>query len=402
MALHYFPQRRLENPRRRGKLLAVLATLSAVLSGVAVAAPPEDATAEAALAFSKALEAEQAGQWTQAELYFERSLMYNPDDADARFRLALLLAQRGRNDAARALIESLIEDPRTPEAHRQRLIAMLARPQPIVPRPPAAPVRQTQAEITFGYTLNPYARANVSELTLTLPEGDITLPLAQQAHSAPLLGLSLRHVVQDSWGFDVTTQSVGGGDPYQTAGRVLFFGDTAVSGQPLRWSLYSLRAIDGSIRHAAGASALRKDWRFSAGLFSEPDLDRRGYTLRVDRSLMARPGLEAVGFAELEQATHGRSGYVRGGVLGEWLVDRHWLVSAQLSLHRDLEGYSPLLANDASRRMTTANLAVERGWEPMPKWRLVARAHVAKRWSNISLFEYRDAGFQFSLQRWWP
>ena len=386
---------------------AAICVLLALWASAALAQTPEygaaDAdAAEADQAFEQALKELQSEQWGQAELYLERSLMHNADHAEARLQLALLLARRGQLDAAKALIESLIEDPRTPAEHRGRLQALLASSMPAVALlPQAKPRAQTRAEITVGYTRNPYARASLDELTLTLAQGSITLPVTRNDQPASTVSLALRHVVQDQWGLEVNQQQWGGTEG-RNAASLLVFGGATLAGQSVQWSALALRSLDDTTRQAVGLSIPHQAWRFTAGLFNEPALERQGYSLRLDRAWVASPNLQWVAYAELERATAGRSSLVRSGVLAEWVPAPFWMVSAQATLHHDLQGYSPLLASNAPRNMLAAYLALERHWEPAPRWRIVGRAHVAQRWSNLSLFEYRDAGVQLSLQRLWP
>ena len=240
----------------------------ALFLGVAHAAG-EDAAVEAQRAFVEAMLAMETGQWAQAEMYLERCLMFEPDHADARLQLAILMAQRGRVDTARALIESLIDDPRTPPAHRERLQTLLnnqARLLAAMPESPTAvgPPTQTGAEITLGYVRNPFARAAINELTLTLPGGDLTLPILQDVKPAPLVGLTVRHAVLNEWGFEANVQQFGAPEP-RTAGRLWLFRDTVISAQPVRWSAYFLRSIDGTTRQAVGITIPQDQWRFVGG-----------------------------------------------------------------------------------------------------------------------------------------
>lgn len=384
---------------------AAICVLLALWAGAAQAQAPEFnalEAAEAEQAFAQALKELQSEQWGQAELYLERSLMLNADHADARLQLALLLARRGQLDAARALIESLIDDPRTPAEHRGRLQALLASSKAPAALPPQArPSAQTRAEITIGYTRNPYARASLDELTLTLAQGSITLPVARNDQPAGTASLALRHVVQDQWGLEVSQQQWGGAEG-RNASSLLVFGAATLAGQGVQWSALALRSLDDTTRQAVGLSMARQAWRFTAGLFKESALDRQGYSLRLDRAWVASPSLQSVTYAELERATAGGSSLVRAGALAEWVPAPSWIVSVQASLHHDLQGYSPLLSSNAPRNMLTAHLALERHWTPALHWRIAGRAYAAQRWSNLSLFEYRDAGVQLSLQRLWP
>ena len=52
--------------------------------------------------------------------------------------------------------------------------------------------------------------------------------------------------------------------------------------------------------------------------------------------------------------------------------------------------------------MHTLNVAIERAWQPTDgRWQVVARAQAGARWSNLDLFDYRDAGLQISFRRQW-
>ena len=376
----------------------------ALFLGVAHAAG-EDAAVEAQRAFVEAMLAMETGQWAQAEMYLERCLMFEPDHADARLQLAILMAQRGRVDTARALIESLIDDPRTPPAHRERLQTLLnnqARLLAAMPESPTAvgPPTQTGAEITLGYVRNPFARAAINELTLTLPGGDLTLPILQDVKPAPLVGLTVRHAVLNEWGFEANVQQFGAPEP-RTAGRLWLFRDTVISAQPVRWSAYFLRSIDGTTRQAVGITIPQDQWRLLAGVFNEPQARRGGLTARLERAWIPLPSVQTIAYWEAEYATFGRAGYGGAGVYTQWVPFARWMLAGQVSAYRDFEGYSPWLNNNEPRRMVAANVAVEHFWEPGADWRVLGRAYVGQRWSNLALFGYKDAGVLISLQRYW-
>ena len=372
-----------------------------VFSIAAMAHAQVSEPAEASQAFEQALQALQAQEWSQAELYLERSLMLDPEHADARLQLALLLARRGQSDAAKALIESLINDARTPEAYRQRLRTLRSNLTPLVPAASEQQGQaQTRADITVGYTRNPYARADLGQLTLTLPQGDVTLPLAKHVQAAASTGLSLRRIVPNQWGMEVNLQRWGGTEQH-SAGSLLVFGNAVLSGGSLQWSAMALRSIDNTTRQAVGIALPRQAWRFSASLFVEPELERRGYSLRLDRTLIATASVQTVAYVEIERSVTGNASQARTGFLAEWLVAPNWMLATQATIHHDWQGYSPWLAGNAPRSMLAASLSLERHWEVAPGWRMTGQAHLAQRWSNISLFEYRDAGLQVSLQRQW-
>ena len=373
--------------------------------GAACAATDEDGPAEAEKAFLQAMLVMETGQWAQAEVHLERCLMFEPEHAECRLQLAILMAQRGRTDSARLLIESLIDDPRTPQAHRGRLQALLGNLAAVPPVASGAtltarPPTQTAAEITLGYVRNPFARANIDELTLTLPGGDLTLPVLQNVKPAPVLGLTVRHAVLNEWGFEASVQQFGEPEP-RSAGRVWLYRDTVISAQPVRWSGYYIRSIDGTSRQAVGVTVPRAQWRLLAGAFNEPEAHRGGLSARLEHAWAPTPTVWTVAFGEVEHTTYGRAGYGGAGFYAQWVPAARWMVAGQINALRDLAGYSPWLSNNETRQMYTANAAVEHFWDVDADWRLLGRAYIGQRWSNIALFGYKDAGILFSLQRYW-
>jgi len=335
----------------------------------------------------------------------------------ARLELAALLARRGRLDAARALIESLIEDPRTPEAHRVRLQALLAETdralaeQATTARAGAneayarQPPAETTAEIYAGWSRNPLARADIRQLTLTFPEGSITLPVARDVRPAGLAGVVLRRSTPGGWGFLANLERIYGNEDssahrLSVHGRLPWPASGAVPWA--QWSAQTQSAYDGSTRHAVGMSVGGQDWRLSGGGFDEPDLARRGVYLRLEGASRPHPELQVLTYAAVEHAWSGPSSFVRMGALAFWVPVQGWMLQGHVNVHRDLSGYSPLLENGAARELLSANLSLERTWEPEPgRWQVLGRLYGGRGWSNLELFTYRDVGVQVSLRRRW-
>jgi hypothetical protein len=396
------------SPARAGQgLLRGLFALALLCVLATAGAAGQNADEEARLAYEQARQALQAGQWVQAELLLERSLMFNPDHAEARLELAALLARTGRASAARALVATLIEDPRTPDAHRLRLRAMLE--QPSAARAGVGDALPQDTVVVIGetfvaWTRNPLARADLSQLTLTFPEGSITLPVAQELRSGVLAGLSVQRIAPQGLSVDASVQHLWGSGA-ETAHRFGLSGRLPqAEGAPvrLRWLAQTQRAHDGQDRHTLALSAAGTAWRVSAGLFQEPELSRDGLYLRLERLLELRPTLQASVFAGAEQVTDEGTGFWRAGAALAWAPSPGWTLLGQASLHRDFSGYSPWLRDNAPRRMHSLDLALERAWQLAgPDWQFLARVHGSRRWSNLELFGYRDAGLQLSLRRRW-
>lgn len=373
------------------------------------AASAADARAQADLAFSSAMQALATEQWAQAELLLERTLMLNPEHAGARLELAGLLASRGRSDAARALIESLIADPRTPPDHKERLIALLERATQASAaeqaRARSAATPRVWSEAFLAWAENPLARADLRQLTLTFPEGSVTLPVAQDIRPGFLSGLSVRRVVPESWSLEAAAQGLLGADHLRAyrlavAGRLRSARDEGEL--QAQWFAQTQQAYDGARRHSGGVSLNRRAWGLTGGVYDEPEAERRGAFVRLEHAWRLRADLLAHAFATVEYAASGPPSYLLGGAAFSWSPAPNWTFLAQASSHRDLAAYSPWLEGGASRTMHTLNVAIERAWQPTDgRWQVVARAQAGARWSNLDLFDYRDAGLQISFRRQW-
>ena len=360
-----------------------------------------DADTQAEQAFADALTAVQEGELARAELLLERALMLNPEHAAARLELAGLMAARRRNDAAHALILTLIEDPRTPEAHRTRLRSMLANlgGEALDDQPSTTVL----AEVFAGRMHNPLARAAIPELTLTFPDGPVSLPVDQNIRPASVFGTSVRRTVAGQSSLEASVQTLSsGGQAY----RLGAMGRIPVSGlgqeSLVQWSAQTQQAFSGNTRHAYGLVLSRASWALAGGGFNEPALGRHGAYLRADRLIPLRSNLVVNGFVEAEYAANGPPSLWRAGGAAAWTPAAGWFLLGQADLVRDTSGYSALLANDAHRRMHGFSAAVERALTPDGvKWQLFLRGYVARRWSNLDLFDYRDFGAQVSLRRRW-
>lgn len=391
-------------------MASLVTCLWALFSSAAMASQALDAATEASQAYQQAIAALQAEQWPQAELLLERSLMLDPDHAEARIELAGLLSQRGRSEAAQVLIDSLIDDPRTPALHRERLLVLRASASrmPELPAARQEPSAVWAADSFVSWSRNPLARSEARELTLTLPEGDVTLPLTQIVRPAATVGLALQRSQPGGLLVDASAQRIGGEEHWQ-AGRLALAGPLPglpplPDGNPPQagWIWQSRHGFDGVDRHSIGLSLERQDWRLMAGGFVEPALGRQGQQMLAELSLVQQPRWQVQVFVDTEHASHGAPGYLRLGAAAAWVMAPQWLALAQASTQRDWRSYSPWLQNGAPRVMQTTYLALEKQWQPAGQpWQLAVRAHLGQRWSNLSLFGYRDAGLQLSWRHHW-
>jgi hypothetical protein len=437
--------------------LALLAALVCGLSGLAgpARAAVLQAEREALQAYEQARQALAAAQWDEAELLLERVLMLMPENAEARLDFALLLARRGQPDAARALILGLAQDPRTSAAYAAQLHALAARlgasvaqgPGGLPPEGPAGPgltaragahngssipsspsgsnlgppprLGLWRAEATLAGSSNPLARTAALGVDLTLPDGPVTLPLSTRPQAATVAGASLLRL-QGASGVDLAVQQMDRPDT-ATAYRAAAWGPWPAQLWPAlaqrsglgapQWQLQTLRGFDNLRRHTAALAVPVNAQRLVLGAYAEPTQEDRGWLLRAEHRASA-PGLSAPGLSALGplqwQASLERSasttraqGYWRLNLALEAPLGPGRRLQAQASAQEDTHPYSPLLENNARRRLLSTYLGVEQQMPLGSGHALVLRAFTTQRASNLSLFAFRDTGAQVALVRQW-
>jgi len=381
-----------------------------LLAGSAALAASAESIAEAEEAFLSAQNALNAQNWAEAELYFERALMFNPDHAEARVQMAILLVQRGKPEVASGLIQSLIEDPRTPQSHRQRLRDLLVQlktstadaavADAAASAMPIKPMSVLQARMTLGYSSNPYARANINSLTLTLPAGNVDLLVNQNIHPAPLLVGNLSYLAPNRCGFEVQDQRIESiGQSYEN--KLLLFCYGELGGEKMQSFAATTHARYGIDRVSAGASWVHEPWRLTAQVFKESQLERQGVSVRVEHLHLSQTGAQTLLYGEAEKASQGMPGYFKAGVAKAFSLTNGLLLLAQISLQRDFSGYSALLGNGATRGMLFAELGLQKDWGSYAGWNINSALNTGRRWSNLPLFEYKDTTLQVSFQHLW-
>lgn len=388
------------------------------------ASPPalESARQQADAAYAQAMQALQQQQWLQAELLLERALMFYPEHAEAMLQLALLLAQRDDPDSAKALIQVLLDDPTTPPEHRWRLRALLGSAHALsaLDTSQTTEVRllpRTVVKWELGYSDNPLAATRATELVLTLPESEITVPLQPRRSQGAIAQLQLYHRWTDGWELQAATQASSATDA-RAAGRFTLVGPTGLGGHtPIHWTLSAQRALDGARRHAASllwqapsnppaqpGSTPGLPLVIGLGWFEEPQSGRRGWTVRAQKAWPTAPTIDQQGLAwtEYEHAQGAAPSAVRAGWQGQWLLAPQWRLHASASIQADTDGYSPLLANNKSRRLLTGALTLERLLAtPIAGGQLAIGLHGSQRWSNLPLFAWKDYGLSLQWQRQW-
>lgn len=361
---------------------------------------------EVEIAIKKAQQAQQEQAWAEAELYYERVLMFNPDHAEARIQLALLFAQRGAIDSAVAFLRSLIEDPRTPAAYRQRLEELISQ----LPELQGYKVAQVadglepaklpiiQARFGLGYSTNPFLQADINALTISLPKGNLELEVQTDIRPAAVLSSNLYYQAPNECGFELLDQRKESLER-NASQKLLLFCNMNIEQETLQNFLSYSNSAGQNQRTELGINWMHSTWRAMGQVYQEVELDRQGYTLRVDH-LLSRPDWQVLLFIEGEHNNQKTvPGYVKTGLYAEKSITNDISLLYQWVVQHDLDGYSPLLKSGVRRVMTTAEIGLQKKWGRYAGWDANTAVFTSQRWSNISLFEYKNSSLQFNIKR---
>jgi hypothetical protein len=352
----------------------------------------------------EARQAQSAQQFDRAEILLERVLMLMPDHAEARIELAWLMLRRGQWEAARGLLQSLAEDPRTPDQHRSSLMALLAqlpdRSSAQAPSVPPQPATSWRLELGLAASSNPLARSSADELTCTLPEGPLTLPLTTQPQLGAVASVSLSRV-QENWGWELSSQRLSLPDAresYRMAWWARLPVDTAV---PLHGVVTTQQGFDASRRSTLGVATQWRSSRWLWAWYNEPTLSDEGQFARVDLPLLRYRNYQLMASLERSVSHRKTQGYARAGMSADVTLAAGWRLQAHWSAQEDTQGYNPLLENGARRRLVTSQISLERqvklNQENVIHWRLLA----SDRRSNLELFSFKEVAMQVAWSKVW-
>jgi hypothetical protein len=385
--------------------LAGLGLALALISGSAWPSglDPEQDALEALTQARKAL-AEQ--RLDKAELLLERVLMLQPDNAEARVELALLMARRGQPETARALLLNLAQDPRTPMLHRDRLLSLaegLARGYDATLRtapPSKQPAAQWRMESGLTWSSNPLARTRADELFFTTPDGTVALPLLNKPQQGGLASVSITRT-HATGGVEVQLQGSNLSESTM-ATRAAAWGSWPFGRlSPLQWNVTSQRGLDGARRQTAGLSWTSPSLRGSALRYVEPELNDRGYLLRLEAPW--HPVLGVQGGVHLERAgsTVKNQGAWKVGLLAQTVLPGDVRLLVNVTGHQDTSGYSPLLENGAPRWLVSNQWSLEKTLQFESGKTLSFRVLTTQRRSNIELFAFREHALQIQAAKLW-
>lgn len=393
---------------------------------------------EALQAFDQARAEISAQRYDRAEILLERVLMLHPEHAEARIELALLMARRGHRFGAQALVQSLLDDPRTePEyakALRELKVQFNKAPSEAVnpynldtrgaaarlsavafaaALPSAAPADVTvtwRGEASFTASSNPLARTSAGAITITLPDGPLSLPLSQTAKSGVLAGASLSRTTE-THGAELAMQHAD--VPSTTlAARALLWGRLPLSQwlpanlkpeqlPPVLAYVQSQRGLDGQHRAMTGITTVFGAQRLSLSHYEEYGMNDHGTVVRAEHNRPRLLGTDWQASIEHSNSAVGPQGYWRAGVSAERALGDGRKLLAQFTHQQDIYSYSTLLQDGAKRRLTTANVAFEQHMALKDEKVLIWRVFSGERRSNLELFNYNELGAQLSIVQNW-
>lgn len=363
---------------------------------------PDPAAQQARQALDQALQALANSQWQEAEILLERTLLLQPENAQAMLEMAQLLAHQGRVAGAQAFIQLLLDDVRTPPAHRQRLqqlVQQLGTPAQL-PQPDPAPPHWA-LELAGGHSTNPLAMTDSRAITLTPSSGPVTVPLNTRPHSANYTALGLQWQSDSGYLLALQAQQLDLAQA-QTGLRLALQGPLAMNTAKNRlyWQILRQIQLDGATRHQLGVGMTHAPWSMQLDWYKEPTDGRAGLHLRTQYQLQPSPSWQLQGAFEAENNTNGAT-----GAPGMWRLQASaayrpaspWQLQLHWSHQADTAAYSPLLAYGAPRRLNT--LQVNIGYQISPHWAL--SAYTARRQANIDLFTWAETNVRLAWANRW-
>lgn len=421
------------------KLLTLALALTQALHPEASHATALQPELEALQAYEQASAEIRERRYDRAEILLERVLMLQPENAEALIELALLMAARQNKDGALTLVQSLIDDPRTESQQAQALRSLQAQIERGVTHLQQNPyalgatgrlslsagqVPQNigklgfntgsnpnpvswRGEIQWGMSTNPLARTSAQTIAITLPDGPLSLPLTQNQHTGQTAGASLVRTTATG-GAELATQAtdISGTN---TAARALAWSQLpeapwwSAKNQPI-WLAYAQaqRGMDGQQRAQAGLTAISGQQKYSLSYYHEQSTQDRGLNWRIEHSPTRWHGI--LGYAALErsQSTTGPHGFWRAQIAAERPVTDQAKMLIHWTQQSDTYGYSPLLENGARRQLSALHVAFEQRHKLNGQKIVTWRVFTGERRSNLSLFSYKETGFQLSMAKKWP
>lgn len=451
-------------PLRLAPVQFLLFVLSALLSGVTLAACPGDGgeplppreqlpalerelarlapecSGQAGYLAYRGAVLNALGRPDEAAELLERALLLDPGRAGAQIDYAESLAALGDAAAAAALLRDLLARPDVPALLRPQLQRRLNALEALQRLDPLAGLRawagtgwRGEGSLTLraGRDSNLNSAPSRDALTLTLPGGDAVLRLADRFRARrgaatlaeasgqlarPLEGGAALQFYGEA---RLRASPTASDTDYQQGQAVAAWSRPLATGDA-QFSVGAIRLRYGGddLYHAVRLAASR-DWRAAGcrprlGIESE----RRRYPAAPElegRFLGASAGLACIlGLNRLTLAARAGEDAAQGDrpggdqrhtdlrLAGVGPLGSGSLVADLLLSHQqDASGYSPLLENGATRRLNRASLRLEYAYPVAPDWALLASFDATVQRSNLPLFDISGRAVYLGV-RWRP
>lgn len=384
----------------------------------------------------------EEGDPVQALLWLERSLLLDPSALGAQADLALALAALGDKTALSQLLREWEGRTDIPAVLLSRLVQSSG--LPVVSSGSAsgnhqrAWVQAREVSVMLGHESNLDRSPRLNELTITPPDGETNLPLAEPLKPRP----GTATTTEMSWqgAFSPRTGSVLQVGVQASARAAPGNSDTnwhhaqLAGSASQRWGVWRAD-VQGSV--AAVAGPLNEPYRLvrwgialertGVGCTQRVGLDLEARTQSVtsladSRSvggvinvLCSAPGLTGWTLAAALRAStdvpdnHDRAGGVQrqwsAGIRASGPIGASGRLEMSLRVSRalDSEGYSPLLEREARRWLSPVQISIEfaqpMALSAMPPTEAIGQIQALRQDSNLPIFRYSSVGL-FGGLRW--
>lgn len=387
------------------------------------------------------------GRYPEAADHLERALLLAPQHAGAALAYSIALAGLGDLPSALQLLTQLTRRPDLHATDRQALLAAQVRmaetPLPqLVGNSPIGWVQRQSAGLRVGYDNNLLGAPRLSNLTLTLPGGDATLPLDAAGQPRPGnyqradLRLEATHTQASGRRTDValglqhrSSPALPSTDTTQLEWVLDTQPATQTSGAWANLGQSSLHTQGGTRYHTSGAAA---GWAWAGTGTCQPRLGLEWQNRRLASNPMlsgSYRGAVASWGCQLAKPAASRSAWLPGSWhLSARLGADHpyqatrpggtqhtsalratlrwplWVAEAELQHTQDTVGYSPLLANNRVRHTTRGLMRVER-FVPLqhisPGLYATVGLELYSQHSNLALFKINSASVYAAVRKPW-
>lgn len=375
----------------------------------------------------------ESGQPAMAQQALERAVLVRPDFAGAWIDLALAHARLGEAETSLQIVAHVEESFSVPLPLREQLLSLRADLQELRRRPVANPnvllgARTGYLQLSGGRDSNANLGLAASVLSLT-PIGSppVQVEISPSARATADAFMQLRGSLQQTLNFGELHKGrltisgqykeFGAQKEYSLGDLALSYGHEHTLPHAQDWAVEGVAsargiAIGGSRLATLGSASVglvyyQYGCRFGGRVGSEArNYGLSGYVdstvATVSLSATCQRGPSQYGLV-MSAANDTPNSQRAGGETGRYELGAHYavqytprlamLATALVGSYRDARGYSPLLENGATRRITRGSARVEMLWQifvDRPEWALQAELeHLVDR-SNLDIFNFTN------------